>query len=175
MSLAGLTVSTRRVNKYKLGGIAVALGFNTLTDTGVSQATVDSATGLVLTVATGAVITRHEFDENEALYSDNTVIGTNRFPKHLLGMKFGGRSNGLNTLAKTLDLVRTTWVVKTHNGECVVLGLTNGLISEKNDSGAGAKSEDFSGFDVVLSGGETEKALVISQAEFDALAARVTT
>lgn len=172
--LAGLTVSQRRTIAYKLGGIAVALAFNTFTDTGANQATLD-VTGLILTVATGATIVRLEFEENEALYSDNTVIGANRFPKHIVGYKFAGRSNALNDLAKSFDLLRTTHVVKTHSGECLVLGMQNGLIAEKDDSGAAGKFEDFNGFDVVLSGGETAKAFLISLTEFNALAARVTT
>jgi hypothetical protein len=171
--LAGLTTNTRRTPKYTLGGISTALGWNTLTAAGLPQATVDAATGKVLTVATGAIITRHEFDENSCLYSDDTVIGNNRYPKHLLGMKLGGRSSTLNDVAKTFDLVRTTWAVKTRSGEFLVLGMSNGLISEKNASGAGAGEGDFNGFDVVLSGGETAKAFVIDETAFNALAARV--
>jgi hypothetical protein len=172
-ALAGLTVSQRRTISYKTGGLAVALAFNTFDATGANQATVDATNKL--TVATGAVIVRLEFEENEGLYSDSTTIGANRFPKHTVGYKFAGRSQSLNDLAVTLDLLRTTHVVKTRGGEFLVLGLTNGLIAEKDDSTSGAKLEDFNGFDVVLSGGETAKALVIDEATFLALATRVTT
>lgn len=172
-NLAGLTKSYARTAKYKLGGVAVALGFNTFTDTGLNQASVDDATGLVLTVAAGATIVRLDFEENTAMFSDDTKIGNNRYPEHMFGFKLGGRSNDLNELAKTFDLKRTTFVLKTHTGECVVVGLQNGLVSSQNKSGAGAGTDDFNGFDVVLSGGETAKALVISKADFDALAARV--
>lgn len=172
MSLARLALNILRTPQYKLGGVAVALGFNTFTNAGISQATVDAATGKILTVAAGADIIRMEFEENTALYSDNTKIGNNRYPLHQFGFKLAGRTQLLNDTAVVLDLSRTTWVLKTHTGEYVVLGLSNGLISEKNDSGAGAGTDDFNGFDVLLSGGETAKALLIDKATFDALAAR---
>lgn len=174
-NLAGLTVSFARSSAYKMGGVAVALGFNTFTDAGLNQASVDTATGLVLTVAVGAVIVRMDFDENTASFSDDTKIGNNRYPEHVFGFKLGGRTQAQNTLAKNLDLRRTTWVLRTHDGINVVLGLRNGLISSQGKSGAGATADDFSGMDYVLTGGEIEKALVIDDATFDALIARVTT
>jgi hypothetical protein len=169
--LAGLTTSITRTPQYKLGGISQALGFNTFTDKKLNQGSVDAAG--VLTVAAGAKVVSLDFEENSALYSDDTTIGNNRFPKHLFGFKLGGRTQVLNDAGMTFDLVRTTWVIKTRTNEYLVLGLENGLISEQNKSGAGAAGEDFNGFDVVLSGGEVTKALIIDKATFDALAARV--
>jgi hypothetical protein len=173
--MPGLTKSTRRVDVYRMGGVVVALGWDTLAPTGIAQSSVDKATGKILTVATGAIITRHEFEENSCSYSDSTTIGNNRYPKHLLGMKLAGRTDDLNEIAKTFDLKRTTWAVATRSGEYLVLGLKGGLVSEKNESGAGAGLDDFNGFDVVLSGGEIAKALVIDEETFNALATRVTT
>ena len=152
--------------------MAVALGFNTFTDAGINQASVDASTG-ALTVAAGADIIRAEFEENSCMYSDDTKIGNNRYPEHTIGMKFGGRTQALNDAAKTFDLKRTTWAVKTYTNEYLVLGLSNGMVSSQNKSGAGAGTDDFNGFDVLLSGGETAKAAIITKAEFDALAARV--
>jgi hypothetical protein len=173
--MPGLVKSTRRTDDYRMGGVTVALGWDTFGPTGIAQSSVDKATGKVLTVGTDAVITRHEFEENSCSYSDNTTIGNNRYPKHLLGMKLAGRTDDLNTLAKTFDLKRTTWAVATRSGEYVVLGLRGGLIAEKDDSGAGAGLDDFNGYDVVLAGGEIAKALVIDEETFNALATRVTT
>ena len=75
-----------------MGGVTVALALDALTASGISQASVDEATGKVLTIAAGAVITRHEFEENTCSYSDSTTIGNNRYPKHLIGFKLAGRS-----------------------------------------------------------------------------------
>lgn len=170
--MPGLTKSTRRESKYKLGGVATALGWDTKTAGGIPQASVDAAGAF--TLAPGATVTRHEFEENSCLYSDNTVFGVNKYPKHLLGMKFAGRSQGLNDLAVTLDLSRTSWAIQTFTGEYLVLGMRNGLTGEKDESGAGATTDDFNGFDVVISGGEITKAVIITEAEFNALAGRVT-
>jgi hypothetical protein len=171
--MPGLTKSTRRTNDYRMGGVTVALGWNTLTAAGVSQTSLDAATKKIVTVAADAVITRHEFEENSCLYSDDTKIGNNRYPAHLLGMKLAGRTDDLNDVAKTFDLIRTTWAVKTRSDEYLILGMKNGLISEQMKSGAGAGLDDFNGFDVVLSGGETAKAFIIDEETFNALAARV--
>ena len=169
--MPGLTKNTRRASVYKQGGISVALGWDTTTPAGIAQASVDN-TG-AFTLATGATVTRHEFEENTCMFSDNTTIGTNRYPKHMLGFKFAGRNAGLTDLAVTLDLKRTSWAIRTFTGEYLVLGMKNGLISEKGESGAGATTDDFNGFDYVISGGETTKAVLITEAEFNALTARV--
>lgn len=169
--MPGLTKSTRRTSTYKLGGVSVALGWDTKTAGGIAQASVDAAGAF--TLAPGATVTRHEFEENTCLYSDNTTFGVNKYPKHVLGMKFAGRSQDLNDLAVTLDLTRTSWAVKTFTGENLVLGMSNGLTGEKDESGAGATTDDFNGFDVVISGGEVTKAIIITDAEFAALAGRV--
>lgn len=171
-NLAGLTKNYTRDAKYKLGGVAVALGFNTFTDAGLNQASVDDATGLVLTVAQDAKIVRIDFEENSAMFSDDTKIGNNRYPEHQLMLKLGGRNAALNEMAKTFDLVRTSWFLKTKSGECLALGAQNGLVASQNKSGAGAGADDFNGYDVVLLGGETTKARIITTAEFDALAAK---
>lgn len=168
-----LTKSIRTESKYKLGGIATLLVWATKTSAGIPQASVDAASG-AFTLAPGADVFRLEFDENSCLYSDNTTIGTNTYPKHLVGMKFGGRTKDLNDASKAFDLGRHSFAARTFTGECVVLGISNGLKSEKNDSGAGATPDDFNGFDIVVSGGEVEKAAIITAAEFATLAGRVT-
>jgi hypothetical protein len=162
----------RRASEYKLGGIATLLAWPTKTAGGIPQASVDPATK-AFTLATGADVSRLEFEENTCLYSDNTTIGTNRYPKHIIGMKLAGRTDDLNEVAKALDLSRNSFAVKTFTGENLVLGMSNGLVAEKDESGAGATTDDFNGFDLVLSGGETTKAILITDAEFAALAGRV--
>jgi len=107
------------------------------------------------------------------MYSDNTVFNVNRYPKHIVGMQLAGRTDDLNEVAKTFDLTRNSFAVKTFTGENLVIGMSNGLVAEKDDSGAGATTEGFNGFDIVLSGGETTKAIIISDADFAALAGRV--
>ncbi|MGI4834629.1 MAG: hypothetical protein ACRYFK_14330 [Janthinobacterium lividum] len=169
--LAGLALNIRTQPKYKSGGIVAAIGWNTLAANKLAQTTLDENGKLV--VAAGAKLIAMDFDENSASYSDDTTIGNNRFPKHQFGFKLGGRTQALNDAALTFDLVRTTWALKTRTGEFVVLGMQGGLISEQNKSGAGAGLEDFNGFDVVLSGGETAKAFIIDEAQFNALAIRV--
>ena len=166
-----LAKSLRTASQYKLGGISTLLAWATKTTGGIPQATVTAG---VFTLATGADVFRLEFDENSCLYSDNTTIGTNTYPKHLVGMKFGGRTQDLNDAAKAFDLHRHSFAARTFTGEYVVIGMSNGLKSEKNDSGAGATTDDFNGFDVVVSGGEVEKVTIITEAEFLALAGRVT-
>jgi hypothetical protein len=170
--MPGLTKSLRSEAKYKLGGITTLLAWVTKTSAGIPQASINPTTG-AFTLATGADVFRLEFDENSCLYSDNTTIGTNTYPKHLVGMKFGGRTQDLNDAAKAFDLGRHSFAARTFTGEYVVIGLSNGLKSEKNDSGAGATTDDFNGFDIVVSGGEVEKAAIITEAEFLALAGRV--
>ncbi|HEX8656121.1 MAG TPA: hypothetical protein VF690_01225 [Hymenobacter sp.] len=165
-----LSKSIRRVDQYQMGGITVVLGFATRLANGVNALTITrgadgkSITGLAL--AAGHPVVRLEFDENEALFSDNTTIGANRFPKHQLGMKFNGRDADKNAVIEKLDLTRNTFLVRLQSGQTVLLGGVNGLIAEKSDSGAGAKLEDFNGYDVLLSGGELEKAPVVPDAEF---------
>jgi hypothetical protein len=171
--MPGLTKSIRRASEYKLGGVTTLLAWNTKTLGGIPQASVDPATK-AFTLAPGADVFRMEFEENTCMYSDNTVLNTNRYPKHMLGLKLAGRTQDLNDVAKVFDLGRTSFALKTFTNEYVVIGLQNGLTSEKNDSGAGATTEDFNGFDMVLSGGETQKATIITEAEFLALAGRVT-
>lgn len=176
--MAGLTKSIRRPAKYAIGGIAVVLAFDTFLASGLNAATVTRDVSGAITdieVDAAAKVVRLEFEENEALFSDNTTIGANKFPKHTLGLKFNGRSTDQNEAIKALDLNRTTHVVKLHGGQCVLLGGQNGLIAEKSDSGAGAKSEDFFGYDVTLSGAELEKAPIVPESVFEVLAALVTT
>jgi hypothetical protein len=168
-----LSKSIRSESKYKLGGISTLLVWATKTASGIPQASVDPLTK-AFTLAPAATVFRLEFEENSCLYSDNTTIGTNIYPKHIVGMKFAGRTQDLNDAAKAFDLSRHTFAARTFTGEYVVLGLSNGLKSEKNDSGAGATTDDFNGFDTVVSGGEVEKATIIAEADFLALAGRVT-
>jgi len=170
-NLAGLTTSQHREAKYTLGGVAAALGVNTFTSNKLNQVTFDPATGAI-SVASGAIIVSVDPEENTLGYSDDTKIGNNRYPEHMLMLKLGGRNEALNEMAKTFDLVRTTWILKTKSGECLCLGAGNGLVSSQNKSGAGAGSDDFNGYDVVLLGGETTKARLITTLEFDALAAK---
>ncbi len=168
-NLAGLTASQHREAKYVIGGVAAALGVNTFTSQKLNQVTFNSSG--VMTVAQAAVIVSVDPEENTLGYSDDTKIGNNRYPEHTLMLKLGGRNAALNTMAQTFDLVRTTWFLKTKSGECLVLGAQNGLVSSQNKSGAGAGPDDFNGYDVILLGGETTKAQIITTAEFDALAA----
>ncbi len=171
-----LSKSIRRIDKYNIGGIAVILAFATKLATGVNALTITRGAGKIITglaLAAGHPVVRLEFEENEALFSDNTVIGANKFPKHQLGMKFSGRDADKNEVIEKLDLSRNSFLAKLHSGEVVLLGGVNGLIAEKSDSGAGAKSEDFNGYDVLLSGGELEKAPVVPEAEFVEFAALV--
>jgi hypothetical protein len=170
--MPGLNKSLRRTDEYKLGGIATLLAWVTKTAGGIPQASVDPTTK-AFTLAPGADVFRLEFEENSCLYSDNTTIGTNVYPKHIVGMKFGGRTQDLNDAAKAFDLTRHSFAALTFTGEYVALGLKNGLKSEKNDSGAGATTDDFNGFDIVVSGGETSKATIITADEFATLAGRV--
>lgn len=171
--MPGLTKSIRTSPKYKMGGISTLLAWATKTAGGIPQASVDATSG-AFTLAPGADVFRLEFEENSCLYSDNTTIGVNTYPKHLVGMKFAGRTKELNEAAKAFDLGRHSFAGRTFTGEYVVVGMSNGLRSEKNESGAGATTEDFNGFDIVLSGGEVEKATIITEAEFNVLAGRVT-
>jgi hypothetical protein len=168
--LAGLTTSIVRTPSYKLGGVSQALGFNTFTPKKLNQGSLDADGKLI--VSADAKIISMDFEENSCLYSDDTTIGVNRFPLHVLGFKLGGRTQELNDAGMTFDLVRTTWVIKTRSGAYLVLGLENGLIASQNKSGAGAAYEDFDGFDVVIGGGEITKAIIIDKATFDALAAK---
>lgn len=170
-NLAGLTASQVREAKYIIGGIAQALGVNTFAGKKLNNVSFDPTSGAV-TVATGAVIVSVDPEENTLGYSDDTKIGNNRYPEHSLMLKLGGRNKALNDMAQTFDLVRTTWFVKTKSGECLVLGAKNGLVASQNKSGAGAGADDFNGFDVILLGGETTKAVLITETEFDALAAK---
>lgn len=174
-----LTKSIRKTNVYAIGGIAVILGFATKLASGVNALTITRTgspingpiTGLAL--AAGVEVVRLEFEENEALFSDNTTFGANKFPKHQLGMKFNGRDATRNEVIQSLDLERNTFLAKLHSGQVVLLGGVNGLTGEKSDSGAGAKAEDFFGYDVLLSGAELEKAPVVPEAEFVEFAALV--
>lgn len=183
--MAGLTKSIRRTDRYAIGGIAVVLSFNTFLASGLNAAAITRGQANLGGAQDGPItgidvddtvkIVRLEFEENEALFSDNTTIGANKFPKHQLGLKFNGRDADKNAAIQALDLTRTTHVAKLHDGQIVLLGGRNGLIAEKSDSGAGAKAEDFFGYDVLLSGAETEKAPIVPLAVFEALAALVTT
>lgn len=171
-----LTKSIRRSEEYAIGGVAVVLAFDTLLPNGKNAATITRGVdGGILTIelATGFLPVRLEFEENEALFSDNTTFGANKFPKHTLGLKFNGRDQTKNAIIKTLELNRCSFVVRLHSGAIVALGIVNGLTGEKSDSGAGAKSEDFFGYDVTLSGAELEKAPTVDQAAFDDLAEAV--
>lgn len=181
--MAKLNKNIRRSSKYAVGGISVVLAFDTFLASGLNALTIvrDATTvtstflGVInnLTIFAGHPVVRLEFEENEALFSDNTVIGANKFPKHSLGLKFSGRDSVKNEIIQTLDLNRTSFLAKLSNGEVVLLGGVNGLIAEKSDSGAGAKNEDFTGYDILLSGAELEKAPLVPAAEFAEFAALV--
>lgn len=172
-----LTKSIRKTNTYAIGGIIAVLGFNTKLANGVNALTItraaDGKTITNLALAAGHAVVRLEFEENEALFSDNTTFGANRFPKHQLGLKFNGRDALRNEVIQSLDLERNTFLAKLASGQTVLLGGLNGLVGEKSDSGAGAKSEDFFGYDVLLSGAELEKAPVVPEADFAEFAALV--
>lgn len=170
--MPGLT-SFRRASSYKQGGVSTLLAWATKTAGGIPQASVDATTG-AFTLASGADVFLMEFEENTCSYSDTTTIGTNRYPKHQISMKLAGRTQVLNDIAKAFDLTRTSFAVRTFTGEYLVIGMSNGLVTEKNESGAGATTDDFNGFDIVLSGGEITKAVLITEAEFNALSGRVT-
>jgi hypothetical protein len=77
----------------------------------------------------------------------------------LVGLKLAGRTQDLNDTAKMLDLERNSCAGRTFTGEYLVLGMSTGLVSEKNESGAAATRDDFNGFDIVVRGGETTKAV----------------
>lgn len=172
-----LNQSIRKTQQYAIGGISVVLGFDTHLPNGLNaleivRASIDAPI-TALNLEASVDVIRLEFEENEALFSDNTVIGANRFPKHQLGMKFSGRDGEKNAIIKAMDLNRGTYVAKLTTGQIVLLGGVNGLTSEKSDSGAGAKNEDFNGYDVLLGGAELEKAPIVPAAVFTTLAERV--
>ena len=172
-----LNKSIRKTEQYTLGGIIVVLAFATKLPNGVNALTITRTdrkspiTDLALDASVEVV--RLEFEENEALFSDNTTFGANKFPKHQLGMKFSGRDGDKNAVIESLDLTRNTFLAKLASGAVVLLGGVNGLTGEKSDSGAGAKSEDFFGYDVLLSGAETEKAPVVPESVFVTFAEKV--
>lgn len=172
-----LNKSIRRTSKYGIGGITVVLGFATKLPNGVNALTINrgangkTITGLAL--APGVDVVRLEFEENECLFSDNTTFGANKFPKHILGMKFSGRDDDKNETIEALDLERNTFLARLFSGQVVLLGGVNGLTGEKSDSGAGAKNEDFFGYDVTISGAELEKAPVVPEAVFVEFAGKV--
>ena len=177
-----LSKSVKKLPKYAQGGIQLAIAVSTLNEQGLPNLQItreadpdDAEAEIIKTIAVraGATLIRLEFEDDSASYSDSTQFGTNTYPKHSIGYKFAGKSKVLDKLSKVADLTRTTHIVKTRMGECVIVGAENGLRNEKNDSGSGAAAGDLNGFDMVISGAETRKAEIITLAQFETLLAQV--
>lgn len=111
-----------------------------------------------------------EGEYNETSFSDNTTLGTNKFPVHLLTIKFAGRSEALNEQIKYIDLGKHTFLIK--SGEkAVLLGREFGMTASQSNSGSGAKAEDFFGYDIQVSGPQLEKARVVALSVYNAVLA----
>ena len=158
--MPALSKSVKRTSAYSFGGVPLVYAWPTFTPEGLNSATYTYATdGSVATIIFDDNITPFllEAEVETVAYSDNVQIGANRFPKHTVAMKFAGRSDGLNAVMAAFDLGRTTFCLQSATGKIVLVGGQNGLIAEKSESGAGATSTDFAGYDVVLSGAETKR------------------
>lgn len=174
--MPSLSKSVRRSNQYQLGGVSAVLAWPTFEADGTPNVNYVFTAG-VITGASFASDTEPYLLEGEidtVSFSDATQFGANRFPKHVVNIKFNGRSADLNEVVKALDLGKHTVMLRLTSGAVTILGRENGLSSEKDESGAGAKAEDFYGYDLVLSGAETEKAPICAPALFNTLAALVT-
>ncbi len=170
--MPALSNSVKRNSAYSFGGIVTVLAWPTFTPEGLNSATYTYATnGAVATVVMDNNITPYllEAEVETVSFSDNVQIGVNRFPKHSISLKFSGRSDGLNTVLKAFDLGRHTFCIKSATGKIVLIGGQNGLTAEKSDSGAGAGSTDFAGYDVTLSGAETSRAPTVAADAFTGL------
>jgi hypothetical protein len=176
MAQPTVSKSLRRTSQYQIGGALALIVFPTLSDNGVNNLTVTRDAGGIITglaLATGVQPQILEFEDGTCGWSDNTTIGTNKYPKHTVGLKYAGRSDAANEVVTALDLGRHSALVKTKNGKCVLLGEKNGLTAEKNESGAGAGADDFAGYDLVISGPELAKAPLVPITEFNTLAGLV--
>jgi len=170
--MAKLTTGFRRESKYAQGGVSQIISFNTFLENGLKAFTVtrDSdgkITGITMVGDNKPYVMESEIDQ--AAYSDATQIGTNRYCKHSLSLKLAGRTDALTSIAIAFDLSHTTHIVRTRQGQIVLLGEGNGLSSEKNDSGSGLAAGDFNGYDFTLSGAENAKAPIVPESVFNTL------
>lgn len=177
-----LSSSVRKQPKYSQGGIVLAIAVSTLNANGLNNLVIgrkadtenpDNELIDTLSLRAGATIHRLEFEDDQAYYNDSTQFGASIYPKHAVGYKFAGKTPALDAFSKVTDLTRTTHLVKTREGVCVLVGGDNGLKNEKNESGSGTASGDFNGFDLVISGAESRKAEIVPLALFEALLAQI--
>ncbi|MDF7810754.1 hypothetical protein [Hymenobacter sp. YC55] len=177
-----LSKSHKRVARYSQGGLSLLIALSTLNAAGLSNLIItrvpdpeDADEEIIsdIKLRAGATIHRYEFEEDQAYYSDSTQFGNNIYPKHMLGVKFAGKTVGLNRLSKVADLTRVTGICKTRMGEVVIVGADNGLKNEQNNSGSGSAGGDFNGFDMVMGGAESRKAELVPLPVFEALLAQI--
>ncbi len=171
--MPALSASVKRSEKYAIGGVATVLAWPTFLADGSPNATYTFATDGQVTAITldsnGSTPFLLESEVETASFSDNVQIGVNRFPKPTVGLKFNGRSDGLNKALMALDLSRHTFCLKLQSGKIVLVGGENGLVAEKSESGAGATAPDFFGYDLVVSGAEVTRAPTVALSVFQGL------
>jgi len=180
--MSKLSRSIIKEARYGTGGVALALALSTFNEKGQNFLAIEREDDpdnpkkkriKGITLREGATIHRLDFEDGSCSYTDGTQFGNNIYPKHAVNYKFAGKTAQLDAFAETVDLSKTTHLLRTKLGTVVILGAENGLQAEKDESGSGAAAGDFNGYDITVAGAEARKAEIVPEAVWLALLGQV--
>lgn len=174
-----LTKNIRRSSIYSQGGISRMLAFTTFLANGLTPTATNTkdGDGKITTITLDGTQKTYvlEFDEDNAGFTQNLVVGNNKHIKQAITMRFSFMDEDRNQMVKNFDLGKHTFAVATKTGKFFLLGEQNGLVSETNDSGSGSAPGDLNGYNITVSGVENGRAIELTKAAWDQLIAAVYT